>query len=106
MYLGANSSMSNGKVMITSVLKNTPAYAAGINVNDEIIAIDNYRVDDLAKMLGYKKPGDKIVITLSRDGMLKNIEVVLVKNANVKYKIEKLETLTPAQEAAYKKWIN
>ena len=105
-HLGANSSVSNGKVMITSVLKNTPAYAAGINVNDEIIAIDNYRVDDLTKILGYKKPGDKIVITLSRDGMLKNIEVVLVKNANVKYKIEKLETLTPAQEAAYKKWVN
>ncbi len=104
--LGANSSVSNGKVLITSVLKNTPAYTAGINVNDEIIAIDNYRVDDLTKMLGYKKPGDKIVITLSRDGMLKNIEVSLVKNTNVKYKIEKLSTLSPEQEAAYKKWIN
>lgn len=104
--LGANSSVSNGKVLITSVLKNTPAYTAGINVNDEIIAIDNYRVDDLTKMLGYKKPGDKIVITLSRDGMLKNIEVLLVKNTNVKYKIEKLSNLNPEQEAAYKKWIN
>lgn len=104
-YLGANSSNTNGKVMITSVLKGSPAYLSGINVNDEIIAIDNYRVDDLTKMLNYKKVGDKITITLSRDGILKNIEVVLTKNTNVKYKIEKVSNASAEQEAAYKKWL-
>lgn len=104
-YLGANASANNGKVIVTSVLKNTPAYIAGLNVNDEIIAIDNYRVDDLTKALSYKKPNDKINITISRDGILRNIEVSLAKNTNVKYKLEKLGSLTAEQEAAYKKWL-
>ncbi|MCF8284205.1 MAG: PDZ domain-containing protein [Sphingobacteriales bacterium] len=104
-YLGANSTNTNGKVMITSVAKNSPAYTFGINVNDEILAIDNYRTDDLTKALSYKKAGDKISILLSRDGMTKTIDVTLVKNTSVKYKIEKIATPSPEQEAAYKQWI-
>jgi predicted metalloprotease with PDZ domain len=104
-YLGANASTTNGKVIITSVLKNSPAYAAGLNVNDELIAIDNYRVDDLTKMLALKKVGDKVKFTISRDGILQNIELVLVKNTNVKYKLEKVSPISPEQEAAYKKWL-
>ena len=104
-YLGANSTNTNGKVLITSVVKNSPAYTFGINVNDEILSIDKYRTDDLTKALSYKKAGDKISILLSRDGMIKTIEVTLVKNTTVKYKIEKVATPSPEQEAAYKQWI-
>lgn len=104
-YLGANSTNTNGKVLITSVVKYSPAYKFGINVNDEILAIDNFRTDDLTKALTYKKAGDKISILLSRDGMTKTIEVTLVKNTSVKYKIEKIATPSPEQEAAYKQWI-
>ena len=104
-YLGANSTNTNGKVLITSVVKNSPAYKFGINVNDEILSIDNYRTDDLTKALSYKKAGDKISILLSRDGMIKSIDVLLVKSTSVKYKIEKITTPTPEQEVAYKQWI-
>lgn len=104
-YFGANSSTTNGKVIITSVTKGSPAYLSGINVNDEIIAIDNFRTDDLTKAMGYKKVGDKISVLLSRDGMMKTIEVTIVKSAMVKYKIEKVANPTEAQELAYKQWI-
>jgi predicted metalloprotease with PDZ domain len=104
-YLGANSTSTNGKVLITSVVKNSPAYTYGINVNDEILAIDNFRTDDLTKALTYKKAGDKVSILLNRDGMIKTIEVTLIKNTTVKYKIEKMATPSPEQEAAYKQWI-
>lgn len=104
-YFGANSTNANGKVLITSVVKGSPAYQSGINVNDEIIAIDNFRVDDLTKALGYKKVGDKIAVLLNRDGMMKTIEVTIAKSTNVKYKIEKVATPTEAQELAYKQWV-
>jgi len=104
-YLGANSSNANGKVIITSVVRNSPAYISGINVNDEIIAIDNFRVDDLTKALTYKKVGDKISVLLNRDGMMKTIEVVIAKNPAVKYKIEKMPNLIEMQEQAYKMWV-
>lgn len=104
-YLGTTTSNASGKVLITGVASNSPAYKYGLNVNDEIIAIDNYRVDDVAKALLYKKVGDKLNITISRDGILKNLEVVLEKNKAVKYKIEKISKLSAEQEIAYKKWI-
>ncbi len=105
LYLGVSSNVSNGKTIITGVAKGSPAYSAGLNVNDEIIAIDNYRVDDLTKILATKKAGDKLSITLSRDGILKTIEVTSVKNTQVKYKIEKVAEQTKEQEAAYKMWV-
>jgi hypothetical protein len=37
--------------------------------------------------------------------MIKTIEVTLIKNTTVKYKIEKMATPSPEQEAAYKQWI-
>jgi len=104
-YFGASSSNANGKVIITSVSKNSPAYNSGINVNDEIIAIDNFRVDDLTKALSYKKVGDKISVLLNRDGMMKTIELTITKNTAVKYKIEKISNASEQQELAYKQWI-
>jgi predicted metalloprotease with PDZ domain len=103
--LGANTNTTNGKVLVTSVIAGTPAYQYGINVNDEIIAIDNIRADDAAKIIAMKKPGDKINVLVTRDGMIRTIEVVLDKNKNVKYALQKIEKPTEEQEAVYKAWI-
>ncbi len=105
-YLGINTSAQNGKVIITSVNKNGPAYTTGLNVNDEIIAINNYRVDDLTKAMVGRKVGDKLSVLINRDGILKTIDVSLINNPNVKYKIEKIEKMSAEQEAAYKKLMN
>lgn len=104
-YLGTASTNTNGKVIITSVAKGSPAYTSGINVNDEILAVDNFRVDDLTKAMTYKKVGDKISVLLNRDGMIKTIEVTIAKSPLVKYKIEKIDNPNEMQELAYKQWI-
>ena len=103
-YFGATGTNTNGKVIINFVAKGSPAYVSGINVNDEIIAIDNFRVDDLTKALLYKKVGDKISVLLNRDGIMKTIEVTIAKNPSVKYKIEKQADLTDAQTEMLKMW--
>lgn len=104
-YLGVNATNTNGKLNVTSVSKNGPAYSAGLNVNDEIIAIDNYRVDDLTKALTLKKVNDKISVLVSRDGILKTIEITVAKNPNVKYKLEKNTNMTKEQELAFNKLL-
>ena len=81
------------------------AYAAGLNVNDEIIAMDNYRTDDMIKATANKKPGESVELLVARDGLIKKVSFVLTKNANVKYKLEKLTEQTPAQETIFKAWI-
>jgi predicted metalloprotease with PDZ domain len=89
--------------MVTAISNVSAAYAAGLNVNDEIIAIDNYRTDDLLKATANKKPGEAIDLLVARDGLIKKISIVLTKNNNVKYKLEKLSEQTPATQRI---WVN
>jgi predicted metalloprotease with PDZ domain len=105
LYFGANASLSNGKLIVSSVMLNSPAYKAGLNVNDEIIAIDNYRVDDVAKYLTLKKINDTINILYARDGKIKSTDLLLEKNTNVKYKLEKPSDQNEQRDKKLKKWL-
>ncbi len=103
--LSIKTSLNNGKLMVTAVTEAASGYKAGLNVNDEIIAIDGFRTDDVSKMIADKKAGDEIILLISRDGMVREIPVVLENNKDVKYKIEKLPKVTPLQDAVYKGWM-
>lgn len=106
-YLGANTSYANGKLTVTSVMRGTTAYTSGLNVNDEIIAIDNYRVaDDLNRIVGTKKVGDTIKILINRAGIMQTLEAEVTKNPNISYRMQRLENSTPQQEALLSKWLH
>ena len=106
--LGVNTSDKNGRLMVKSVVRGTAAYEYGLNVNDEIIAIDNYRTadNDLSTLIGNYKAGDKIMVTISRDGIIKVIPVTLANNTSVKYEINPIENPTDKQQKIYKKWLS
>jgi predicted metalloprotease with PDZ domain len=105
-YLGVATSMAGGKLTITSVMRGTAAYEYGLNVNDEILAVNNYRVvDDLNRMIEMKKVGDKVNILISRGGEIQNLEVVLGKNPNGSYRIEKAGTASQQQAAILQNWL-
>ena len=104
-WLGANTTSTNGRTVISSVVKGACAYTYGLNANDEIIAIDGYRIDDLAKFLSTRKVGESLDFVISRDGVLQTVKVKLGNNTTVKYKLEKIEKPSNAQSTAYEKWI-
>lgn len=102
----ATSPGSNGKIVITGVLRNSAAWVDGLNVNDELSAIDGQPLNnDLDKIIAAKKPGDKIVVSLSRDGIQKNLHVTLLKDTSVKYKITELANPTADMMTVRKKWL-
>ncbi|MDN5286798.1 MAG: hypothetical protein JWR38_3072 [Mucilaginibacter sp.] len=96
----------NKKVIVTSVARGTAAYIDGINVNDEIAAIDDAPVTDATTMLAGKKTGDKINVNIIRDGQPLTLPVTLLKNARVKYKIVSVDNATPQQLLVRKKWLS
>src|SRR2546428_2897904 len=104
-FFGVNTKNDAGKILVTSVVRGSCAYLAGINVNDEIVAIDNFRVDDLPKWIGYKKAGDKIKVTITREGSEKNIDVLLTESKAVCYKFEQVSNPSAEQVTAYNKWL-
>lgn len=105
-YLGAGTTFANGRLTVSSVLKGAAAYRSGLNVNDEIIALDGYRVgDDFQQFVGRKKSGDKTTLLISRAGMVQNMEVTLGSNPNISYRIERLPNPSAQQAELLKKWV-
>jgi predicted metalloprotease with PDZ domain len=103
--LGIALANNNGKKIVTAVLRGSAGWIDGINVNDELTAIDGLPIADPATMLIGKKVGDKISITVSRDGLPITLPVTLLRNNRVKYKIEELPDATPQQLLVRKKWL-
>ncbi|KAA9346193.1 M61 family metallopeptidase [Adhaeribacter soli] len=104
--LGANTSNRDGKIVVTSVVRDGSAWKGGLNVNDEIIALNGYRItDDLNKSIAGRQPGDQLNLIVNRDGRLLSLDLTLEKNPNARYRIEKLPEQTPAQQTIYRKWL-
>ncbi|GAB2535377.1 PDZ domain-containing protein [Rufibacter soli] len=105
--LGAAISTTSGKPMVTIVTRNGSAWQAGLNVNDEIIAMNGYRVtDDINKSIPAYEVGDVLELVISRGGQVMIIPVKLLKDQTVKYRADKVATPTEAQEKAYEKWTS
>ncbi|MFC6999391.1 M61 family metallopeptidase [Rufibacter roseus] len=103
--LGAGISTASGKPVITTVTRNGSAWQAGLNVNDEIIAVNGFRVtDDINKSVPAYEVGDVMELVISRAGQLMVIPVKLHKNETVRYRAEKEATLTAEQRKNYQDW--
>jgi predicted metalloprotease with PDZ domain len=94
------------KNTVAIVTRNSPAWFAGLNVNDEVIAIDNYRVtDDIAKMIQGKPLNKTIKLLINRAGVLKEMDVMVMNLAKATFAISKIENSTPLQTQTYNSWI-
>jgi predicted metalloprotease with PDZ domain len=105
-YLGISTKASEGKILVTSVPTATPGYNHGINVRDEIIAADGYRVDQesLNARIEEKRPGATMEITIARSGKLRVLPVVLGQK-KAECKISRIPSPTPEQKALYQSWL-
>jgi predicted metalloprotease with PDZ domain len=105
--LGASIGNAGGRMTVTSVLRNAPAWKCGLNVNDEIIAIDNYRVgSDISQFVNQKNAGDSLNLLINRDGLIRKLEIVLEPYLTFSFKLEKVLEPDEIQLAILKKWLN
>ncbi|WP_299821450.1 PDZ domain-containing protein [uncultured Pontibacter sp.] len=104
---GASTAVSDGKVIVRAVNRGTSAYAGGLNVNDEIIAVDGFRVgDDVAQYVNGHQAGDKLEVLIARDGKLMLLEIPMLKDTNVRYQMERLPNPTKEQQQVYNTWLS
>ena len=103
--LGITIVNSSGKNIVATVLRGTAGWLDGINVNDELTALDGSPVSDPATMLNGKKPGDKMAVTVNRDGLPLTLQVTLLRNNRVKYKIVPVASPGAEQLDVRKKWL-
>ncbi|MBP9903803.1 MAG: M61 family metallopeptidase, partial [Verrucomicrobia bacterium] len=106
-WLGADTKSADGRLVVTSVRDDTPAATAGLCVDDEIIAIDQYRVSaqDLPNRLAVYAPGEKIALLISRRDQLVTLPLTLGEEPRTTWRIKVRSDATDAQKAHLRTWI-
>ena len=89
-YLGATTRNDNGRLVVSQVRRGTPAFEAGLNVDDEILAIDDFRVraDQLPARLEQYKPEDKVSVLVARRERLHRLDVRLAPEPPRQWRLE------------------
>lgn len=107
-WLGANTRNDSGRLVVTQVRRGTPAYDAGLNVDDEILAIDDVRVrgDGLAARLDQYKPNDKVTVLVARRDRLTRLPATLGAEPGRAWRLEVLPEATDEQKKRFGAWIN
>jgi len=106
-WLGAETEVQNGRLVVTVVKRETPAYDAGLNVGDEILAIGDYRVppDGLDTRLKNYRPGEKSTLLVARRERLTRLPITFGEKIKGRWKLEPLPTATAEQKAHLDAWL-
>jgi predicted metalloprotease with PDZ domain len=104
-YLGLTLSKTNNGEII-NVSRNTAAWDGGLNVKDEIIAINGERVDNALEYIEKFEVNDEVEFLINRDGIIKYIKVKLKPSSSKKFEIQQLENPTEKQRAVLEKWLS
>ena len=77
-WLGAGVETRDGRLVVTEVRRGTPAWEAGVNVEDELVAVDDYRLPagGLDDRLESYRPGDEASLLVARRERLLRLPVV------------------------------
>jgi predicted metalloprotease with PDZ domain len=76
-WMGAETRVDNGRLIVSRVVRGGPAFDAGLSVDDEILAMDDYRVraDQLAARLDAYKAGDHVTLLIARRDKLTRLDL-------------------------------
>jgi len=108
-YIGGGTRNDAGRLIVTSVRRGTPGLDAGLNVDDEILAIDDVRVratDGLAARLAQYRPGDTIALLVARRDRLMTIDVTLGADPGRPWRLETAPNATDEQKARFEMLMN
>jgi predicted metalloprotease with PDZ domain len=94
------------KLVAGSVLEGSPAWAAGLYPEDEIVAVDRFRVDrsGLWDRLCELGPGGALKLTVFRRDELVELEVPLGEPPEDMVWIDAVQSPSPEQRTAFEAW--
>lgn len=107
LWTGLSLSSNDGKVEVSSVVRNSPGFKSGINVGDELISIDGYRLtsSDLATRLKAFKPGEVKEILTVRRGRIVPRTMTMEAKPSSSWTIVKVAKPTETQTANLNQWL-
>ncbi|ANV84535.1 peptidase M61 [Picosynechococcus sp. PCC 7003] len=107
-YLGLTVTDQNNRTLVQTVNVDSPAHQAGIDPEDELLAIANYRTnaEQLNHRLQNYQAGDTISITIFHQDQLKTLAVTLAAPQPSSYQVVKNPQASAKQLQNLKGWLN
>ncbi len=91
-WSGVISKQEEGKIIITTIYSESPAVSAGLSVNDEILAVDGWRMETvLERHDNIYQPNDVVTITYARDGKIYTTKLIYKQSPKVSYTIRRVD---------------
>ena len=105
-WVGIGGKPSGSSMVVSSVAPESPAYAAGIQTEDELLAINDFRLNGkISDRLEQFDIGETLEFLLSRRGQLLRIDVTPVAKNTFDWKLKFLKEPTKRQKRLLKSWL-
>ncbi|MGV6947186.1 M61 family metallopeptidase [Sphingobacterium kyonggiense] len=108
--LGIKVSHTDGRTIIKAVDRDSAAWVDGLNVDDEIVAVNGNRLDiqgrELDQAMLYSQVGDEVTLMVAREGLMLEIPVRLKASDKVSYYIERNPNSTEEQRRLGDIWLS
>ncbi|HYF64252.1 MAG TPA: PDZ domain-containing protein [Herpetosiphonaceae bacterium] len=105
--LGARIKPLDGRLLLTHVLDGGAADAAGLAANDEIIALNSWRVDEAllnARLADYAV-GDTVQVTFFRNDVLHALPLTFNAPPRDRLTLVPVSSVSPEQRRAHRSWL-
>lgn len=105
--VGARISTEGGRCVVNGIPRGSNTHAAGLDVFDEIVAIDGRRILEgrLDAALAGFDPGAKVEVLVARDGRMTTLQTVLEPAPKNEARIFARPDATREQRALYEAWM-
>ncbi|HEX8707245.1 MAG TPA: PDZ domain-containing protein [Pyrinomonadaceae bacterium] len=107
-YLGADLGQEGDRLVVRRVYAGAPAYEQGLNVGDQIVALDGVRVTQqlFNARLSEKRPGDTIALSLFRSDDLRTLNLKLGGRVDLSYGIVPVAQPSAEQSRLAREWLS
>jgi len=106
-YLGIKVNSENGREVVKFVETGTPAYIAGIDPGDELLAIDGIRItaSTMSEFLQNYQGGDRIEVTVFHQEQLRQYQVTLAQPRPSSYQVKPVSNPTEKQQQNFTSYL-
>ena len=106
-WLGATTRNDAGRLLISQIRRESPASKAGLNVDDEILAIDDFRVraDRLDDRLSQYRPGDSVNLLVARREQLTRLRLTFEREPPRSWRLDLLLNPSQTQTQQLNRWL-
>jgi predicted metalloprotease with PDZ domain len=106
-WLGLLTRTDSGRLLVSQVRRHTPGWEHGFNVDDEILAIDGYRLlpEQWDRRLEAYRPGDQVPVLIARRGEVRQLDVTFGVEPPKAWQLESHPEASAEQRARCAAWL-